>query len=284
MTTVRSIRSLTSGVCAALQICEDAGNMTTVRSIEPPYAYNTRERRRAAKARAATFAALLEGGDLREAAPSCAWPGGWQSRIKQDGHKARARLTPQKRMQCYPLRLARRLAEPHQAGRAQGARSPDPSKPHAVLSIAPGPAAGRAASSRTSTRRVLPASSHARVPANSISACLPTLSSARLPTLLSARLPALMRPHLPILIHNNPTSSALVMVRQWMKVAGCSCACFNALHAVIGLDEWCHWRHTCLGSCLRLCVDPGGLFKTHRRAELLWFAGAAGGRQQREHG
>ena len=72
-----------------LQICEDAGNTTTVRSIEPPYAYNTRERRRAAKQRASTFASLIEESDL-QAVPSCAWPGGWQSRIKQDQHKVRA--------------------------------------------------------------------------------------------------------------------------------------------------------------------------------------------------
>ena len=89
---VCKLRRLKRGVHAgarAAQICEDAGNMTTVRSIEPPYAYNTRERRRAAKARAATFATLIEESDL-QAVPSCAWPGGWQSRIKQDEHKARA--------------------------------------------------------------------------------------------------------------------------------------------------------------------------------------------------
>ena len=71
------------------QVCEDAGNVTTVRSVAAPYAYDSRERRRAARARAATFATLIEESDDGglEDAPACAWPGGWQARIKQDVHK-----------------------------------------------------------------------------------------------------------------------------------------------------------------------------------------------------
>ena len=91
------------------QVCEDAGNTTTVRSVAAPYAYNSRERRRAARARAATFATLIEeSDDDLEGAPSCAWPGGWQSRIKQDVHKV-GRNPPVAASTCTYFREAGRM-------------------------------------------------------------------------------------------------------------------------------------------------------------------------------
>jgi hypothetical protein len=69
------------------QVC-DACDTTTVRSIDPPYSYRSRESRRAVRKRAESFAQLIEENDL-EVSNVSAWPGGWQSRIKADGRKVR---------------------------------------------------------------------------------------------------------------------------------------------------------------------------------------------------
>lgn len=76
------------------QVCNVAGNATTVRSAEPPYSYNNRESRRAARQRAEMFAQLIDEADL-DVVLASAWPGGWQSRIKSVSHKARPLPIPQ---------------------------------------------------------------------------------------------------------------------------------------------------------------------------------------------
>lgn len=68
------------------QVCNVAGNATTVRTAEPPYSYNNRESRRAARQRAAMFAQLIDETDL-DVVLASAWPGGWQSRIKSTSYK-----------------------------------------------------------------------------------------------------------------------------------------------------------------------------------------------------
>lgn len=67
-------------VHAWMQVCGAAGDTTTLRSVEPPYSYSSKESRRAARKRAAIFAQLIEeeGLEISNASP---WPGGWQSRI-----------------------------------------------------------------------------------------------------------------------------------------------------------------------------------------------------------
>lgn len=80
-----------------MQVCDVACDATTVRSIEPPYSYNSRESRRAARKRAESFAALLEENNL-EVTNASAWPGGWQSRIKADGYKVKSRLNTLQRV------------------------------------------------------------------------------------------------------------------------------------------------------------------------------------------
>ena len=69
-----------------LQVCGSAGDTTTLRSVEPPYSYSSKESRRAARKRAAIFAQLIqeEGLEISNASP---WPGGWQSRISAQNHK-----------------------------------------------------------------------------------------------------------------------------------------------------------------------------------------------------
>ncbi|KAK9915041.1 hypothetical protein WJX75_004010 [Coccomyxa subellipsoidea] len=68
------------------EVCNVAGNATTVRTAEPPYSYNNRESRRAARQRAAMFAQLIDETDL-DVVLASAWPGGWQSRIKSTSYK-----------------------------------------------------------------------------------------------------------------------------------------------------------------------------------------------------
>ncbi|CAL8468509.1 g8049 [Coccomyxa elongata] len=68
------------------EVCNVAGNMTTVRSADPPYSYNNRESRRAARQRAAMYAQLIDEAD-RNVVLASSWPGGWQSRIKANSHK-----------------------------------------------------------------------------------------------------------------------------------------------------------------------------------------------------
>ena len=75
-----------------MQVCGAAGDTTTLRSVEPPYSYSSKESRRAARKRAAIFAQLIEeeGLEISNASP---WPGGWQSRISdQNTQKVCARL------------------------------------------------------------------------------------------------------------------------------------------------------------------------------------------------
>ena len=76
------------GESAALraQVCGSAGDTTTLRSVEPPYSYSSKESRRAARKRAGIFAQLIEEENLQisNASP---WPGGWQSRISAKTHK-----------------------------------------------------------------------------------------------------------------------------------------------------------------------------------------------------
>lgn len=61
--------------------------MTTVRSADPPYSYNNRESRRAARQRASMYSQLIDEAD-RNTVLASSWPGGWQSRIKANSHKA----------------------------------------------------------------------------------------------------------------------------------------------------------------------------------------------------
>ncbi|CAK0781496.1 hypothetical protein CVIRNUC_005388 [Coccomyxa viridis] len=68
------------------EVCGSAGDTTTLRSVEPPYSYSSKESRRAARKRAGIFAQLIEEENLQisNASP---WPGGWQSRISAKTHK-----------------------------------------------------------------------------------------------------------------------------------------------------------------------------------------------------
>ncbi len=79
------------GTCE--QVCNVAGNATTVRTAEPPYSYNNRESRRAARQRAAMFAQLIDDTDL-DVVLASAWPGGWQSRIKAGSNRVSLQLCP----------------------------------------------------------------------------------------------------------------------------------------------------------------------------------------------
>ena len=68
------------------QVCGSAGDTTTLRSVEPPYSYSSKESRRAARKRASIFTELIEEEKL-EISNASPWPGGWQSRISAKSHK-----------------------------------------------------------------------------------------------------------------------------------------------------------------------------------------------------
>ena len=69
-----------------VQVCGSAGDTTTLRSVEPPYSYSSKESRRAARQRAGIFAQLIEDESL-EISNASPWPGGWQSRISAKNDK-----------------------------------------------------------------------------------------------------------------------------------------------------------------------------------------------------
>ena len=73
------------------QVCGSAGDTTTLRSVEPPYSYSSKESRRAARKRASIFTELIEEERL-EISNASPWPGGWQSRISAKSHKVRPSL------------------------------------------------------------------------------------------------------------------------------------------------------------------------------------------------